>query len=62
MQDHPGMSNDYLNKILHRVLPLEPIIPGEMKAAAAIGFMDWKERLRSTEQMLQKLSDGYPFA
>jgi|GraSoiStandDraft_9_1057307.scaffolds.fasta_scaffold2324690_1 hypothetical protein len=61
MPAHFGNSDDYLNKILDQIAPVEPIIPVEMKAAAAIGFMDWKERLRTTEELLQKLSDGYPF-
>jgi hypothetical protein len=61
MPNHFRNSDDYLKKILDQIAPVEPIIPIEMKAAAAIGFMDWKERLRTTEELLQKLSDGYPF-
>jgi hypothetical protein len=61
MSDQFRSSDDYLKKILDQIAPVEPIIPVEMKAAAAIGFMDWKERLRTTEELLQKLSDGYPF-
>jgi hypothetical protein len=60
MPDRFGNSDDSLKKILDQIAPVEPIIPVEMKAAAAIGFMDWKERLRTTEELLQKLSDGYP--
>jgi phage baseplate assembly protein W len=61
MPNHFRNSDDFLKKILDQIAPVEPIIPVEMKAAAAIAFMDWKERLRTTEELLQKLSDGYPF-
>jgi hypothetical protein len=61
MPDQFRNSDHFLKKILNQIAPVEPIIPIEMKAAAAIGFMDWKERLRTTEELLQKLSDGYPF-
>jgi hypothetical protein len=61
MPAHFGNSDDYLKKILDQIAPVEPIIPVELKAVAAIGFMDWKERLQTIEELLQKLSDGYPF-
>ena len=61
MPVHFGNSDNFLNKILDQVVPAEPIIPAEMQEEAAAGYMDWKERLRTTEEMLQKLSTGYPF-
>jgi hypothetical protein len=60
MPVHFGNSDEFL-KVLGQTAPVEPVIPVEMREEAAIGPMDWKERLRTTEEMLQKLSNGYPF-
>jgi len=57
-----GNRDDFLQKILDRIAPSEPIVTRETKEQAAVGYMDWRERLRSTEEMLQKLSDSYPFS
>jgi hypothetical protein len=58
-----GNSDDYRRKMLDQVEPGAPIIgpPVEVIKEPVPGFMDWAERLRTTEEMLQRLSLDYPF-
>jgi len=56
-----GNRNDALEELLDRIAPVEPVIPVEAKAAASLGCTSWGERLRTTEELLQKLSEAYPF-
>jgi hypothetical protein len=64
MPVHSGNSEDCLRKILDQIVPDEPMIgpPVEPIKEPTPGYIDWQERLRTTEEMLQKLSNVYPFA
>ncbi len=58
-----GQPDDVLRKILDQIEPGEPVIVPPIKVIKEppAGFMSWEERLRTTEDTLQKLSTGYPF-
>ena len=45
--------------ILDRLEPAGPIIAPPIERIDK--HMDWQERLRTTEEILQRLSTGYPF-
>jgi hypothetical protein len=59
MPVHFGNSEDALKKILDHLEPAGPIV--ELSKEPAPGLMDWRERLRTTEEELQRLSAVYPF-
>jgi hypothetical protein len=55
-----GSPDDRTNEALARSESVGPIVPRGVIGATASGFMDWEERLRTTAEMLQRLSGGYP--
>ena len=61
MPVHFGYPDDFMGKVIAPVVPAAPITPLMIGEEAAIGSIDWTERLRTTAELLQKLSDSYPF-
>jgi hypothetical protein len=55
--------NEALQRILDQLPSVEPIVLPRVPVvkAAAGAAMPWAERLRSTEEQLQLLSNAYPF-
>jgi len=55
-------SDDCPKETLVRPGSVGPIVSREVIERPAPGSMNWEERLRTTAEMLQKLSGGYPSA
>jgi hypothetical protein len=58
-----GIPEDSLQEIIDGLEPVGPSIapPVEPIKDAAPGSTGWRDRLRTTEAELQRLSNGYPF-
>ena len=57
-----GSPDDCTKEALVRSGSVRPIVSQEVIGGTAPGFMDWEERLRTTAEMLRRLSGGYPLA